>query len=122
MFGWIPILGPIFDGIVSIWKGYQQVDITKIKTAGTVTVEETKASANIIASTKDDICLRFLRDLVIAFPVFWFALIGWDTIWAEHDPSLMWHVANFPTTLAYYPYAVLVFLLGNIGINMWSRR
>lgn len=122
MFTWLPLIGPILQGLGSIYTSFTNKEIAKIQAGTTVTVAETNASVQIIQATMNDICLRILRDLLILFPVVWTALIGWDTIVANHWPSLMWHVAKYPPSLSYLPYAVMVFLLGNIGLNMLSRK
>lgn len=123
MLGWIPIIGPIIQGLFntasSIYGKFKdtQVDLRKQE------VTEAQISANIIESTKDDIGLRLSRD-IICFPIsIWCALVSWDTIVALRYPDLMFHVAGFDkTSVPYLPYAVLTFLLGNIGINMWNRK
>ena len=122
MLGWIPILGPIIDGVTSIFKGYFGLREQQVITQGQVDVAATQTAANIIATTKDDIGVRFARDLLIFPPVCWAALIGWDTIMARHSPDLMWHVEKYPDVLAYLPYMSFVFLLGNIGLNIWRNR
>lgn len=97
-------------------------DVEKTRITRTSDVEEAKVSAEIIKATQDDWGLRISRDL-ICFPVaVWAALMSWDTIVANHWRWLMWDVPNFPPSVEYIPYAVMVFLLGNIGINMWSRK
>lgn len=122
MFGWIPIVGPIIDGIVSIFKGYQQVDVEKYKVDGKIDIAAMQASSANIVATKDDIGVRFWRDVALAFPITWSALTGWDTIMAEHNRALMWHVAKYPDSLSYLPGLALGFLLGNIGLNIWRRK
>jgi hypothetical protein len=122
MFGWIPIIGPIVDGVVSIWKGYQNVDIQKYTIDGKVDVAAMQASVANIQATKDDIGIRLLRDLALTPAVVWIALIGWDTIISSHYPNLMWHVNTFPSSVSYYPGLALGFLLGNIGLNIWRRK
>lgn len=122
MLGWIPIIGPIIEGIVSAFNKSQDTRVAVLKTNRTSDLEEAKVSAQIIETTKDDIGIRLMRDCAIFFPVVWSMLIGWDTIIAKRWPDLMWHVANYPDSVAYLPYAALVFLLGNIGINAWKRK
>lgn len=122
MFSWIPIIGPIIDGIVHIFSKYQDTVLGKYKVDGTVDVEAMKASANIIQSTKDDICLRLLRDALCLPVVVWTMIIGWDTIVVRHHPEWVWIVEKYPASVEYLPYAVIMFLLGNIGINAWKRR
>ena len=124
MLSWIPIVGPIIQGIVSIFtkKMDTTVQITKIQRDADV--QEAQVSQQIIHDTSDDIALRFMRDLAVFPVVAWSALIGWDTIiayqpWAK---SWMWGVPNYPASVGYLPYAVIVFLFGNIGLNIWKRR
>lgn len=123
MLAFLPIIGPIIQGISSIFTGYFNTQV-QIKQANVQQdIAESQVSAQIIHDTQDDIGLRLMRDLVCFPVVVWSCLIGWDTIIAntQFNPW-MWHVANYPSTVSYLPYAVLVFLLGNIGINMWSRK
>lgn len=130
MLSWIPLLGPIIQGIMntgsSIYFKYKDTELGKLQTNRTNDLEEAKVSASIIQTTNDSIGVRFMRDL-ICFPVaVWTALLSWDTIVAESTVigrDWMWHVASFEKTGApYLPYVVLTFLLGNIGLNMWNRK
>lgn len=122
MLGWIPFLGPIIEGVVSIFTKYRDTDLEKYKTKIGADVEEAKVSSNIISATKDDIGLRLMRDAVCLPVVAWSCIVGWDTIVAVRYPWLMFHVEKYPDSVGYLPYAVLVFLLGNIGINTWKRK
>jgi len=122
MFGWIPIIGPIIDGIKYIFGKYEDTQLGKYIVDGKVDIATMQASANIIAATKDDIGIRLLRDMALTPAVVWIFLIGWDTLIAHKWPSLMWHVANFPDSVSYYPGMALGFLLGNIGLNVWRRK
>lgn len=123
MFSWIPIIGPIIQGIVSIFVKSQDTKLAVLKTNRSSDIEEAKVSAEIIQSTKDDIGLRFMRDAMCFPVVVWTTLVSWDTIVALRYPEWMFHVAGFDkTSVPYLPYAVIVFLLGNIGINMWNRK
>jgi hypothetical protein len=123
MLAFLPIIGPIIQGIASIFTGYfnQKVQIKQADVQQDIA--ETQASTQIIHDTQDSIGLRLMRDLVCFPVVMWSFLIGWDTIIANTSyKDWMWHVANYPDTVSYLPYAVLVFLLGNVGINMWGRK
>lgn len=122
MLSWIPLVGPIIQGIVSIFTKYQDTTLGKYKVDGTIDVEAMKASAQIIHDTQDDIGLRLLRDAVCLPVVIWTMFIGWDTIIIMHNPDWTFPVAKYPQSVAYLPYAVIMFLLGNIGINAWKRR
>lgn len=124
MLAFLPIIGPIIQGIISIFTKVEDTKVEVLKTERGTEVEEAKVSAQIIQTTQDDIGLRFMRDLMIFPVVVWTTLLCWDTIIAESVmKDYMWHLASFEKTGApYLPYAVIVFLLGNIGINMWNRK
>lgn len=119
---WIPLIGPIIEGLFGFLNKRQDNALAKYKIGTEADVEDAKTSARIIEATKDDIGLRLLRDAMLLFPVIWSALIGWDTIVAIRFPDLMWHTSDYPEGVRYLPYAAVTFLLGNIGINAWKRR
>lgn len=120
--GWIPIIGPIIDGIVSMFNKFQDKEIVGIQTAGASDIEAAKASVQIIHDTRDDIGVRLSRDLII-FPVaVWCAIGTWDTIVAHHNPELMYIIEKFPTgPLELLPHAVLAFLLGWTAMKAFRR-
>lgn len=120
--GFIPLFGPIIQGLASIFNGFTSMEAVKLQTASQTTIAETQASVQIIQATSNDIGIRIMRDALLLFPVVWSGLVGWDTIVAKHWPKLMWHTAEYPAALSYLPYAVMVFLLGNIGINSWKNK
>ena len=124
MLSWLPIIGPIVQLIVSIFNKKQDTDLAKLQTKTNAEVENAKTAANIIYATKDDMGIRLARDIIIYPVAAWTALVTWDTIIAESSfRDYMFHVASFEnTSVPYLPYAVLVFLLGNIGINAWRSR
>lgn len=119
---WLPLIGPIVEGFFGFLNKRSDNALEKYKTGVSADTEDAKTSARIIEATQDDICIRFMRDAVCFPVVVWSMLIGWDTIIAKKWPELMWHVEKYPESVAYLPYAVLVFLLGNVGINAWKRR
>lgn len=123
---WIPLIGPILQGLASTVSGiyfkYKDTELGKLQTNRTNDLEEAKVSAGIIRDTNDDIALRIMRDAAVLPVVTWSMLIGWDTIIVKKYPELMWHVEKYPDSVGYLPYVVLVFLFGNIGLNMWKRK
>lgn len=118
MLSWIPLIGPIIQGITSIFSGYFSEKTAVVQAE----VETEKTAAEIIRDTNEDILLRILRDMAVAPVVVWSMFIGWDTIVAYHYPDLMWRIPNYPESVAYLPYIVLVFLFGNIGLNIWRNK
>lgn len=109
LLGWIPIIGPIVDGLVSIVRGRQNVEVEKAK----LSVEELRVRLTYLEAVKDQIDIRIARDLII-FPVaVWCAIGTWDTIMAISYRNLMFHIEKFPPgPLEYLPFAVLAYLLG----------
>jgi hypothetical protein len=123
----LPIIGPIIQGITSIFTKAMDTKVEVLKTERGADVQEAQVSSQIIHDTQDDIGLRLMRDILCFPTVMWAFLIGWDTIIADPQQVLiphewMFHVANYPQTVGYLPYAVVVFLLGNIGLNIWKRK
>lgn len=121
---WIPVIGPIINGITSIYSKSQDTKVIQIKEDSANRQLEVKTSYSILELFRDDIGLKIARDIIVWPVAIWTALVSWDTIVAESILSdWMWHVASFDkTSVPYLPYAVLVFLLGNIGINTWNKR
>ncbi len=122
MLGWLPIIGPLIQGIVSIFTKYKDTELGKYTVDGKIIVSETQASAQIIHDTADDIGIRLARDLLIYPTIIWVDLIVWDKLVVLEYPHLVFSVAGLPESIAYLPFAVATFLLGNIGLNMWKRR
>jgi len=122
MLSWIPLLGPILQGLFntvsSIYSKFKDTQLGMRQAE----VDEAKVSADIIHTTNDDIGLRIMRDALCAPVVVWMGIIGWDTIIVRHFPNLVFIVEKYPDSVAYMPYAVITFLLGNIGINAWTRK
>lgn len=121
---WVPIIGPIINGIVSIVSKKEDTKTIQIQEDSVNRQLETKTSADILSIFRDDIGLRIARDIIVWPVAIWTMLVSWDTIIAESAyRDWMFHVASFDkTSVPYLPYAVLVFLLGNIGINSWNKK
>jgi hypothetical protein len=109
LLGWLPIIGPIIDGVFSVAK-----NITDNKSKKDFNdLDEIKSRLEVMKAFKDDIMTRLCRDLIM-FPVaIWCAIGTWDTIIAVRYPDLRFLIAPFPTgPLEYLPFAVLAFLFG----------
>lgn len=122
MFSWIPVLGPIIQGLTTVFIKSKDTELEKIRIDADVHNQDVLASTRILEAFKDDIGLRFMRDLVCFPVVIWSVIIGWDTVVALRFPELKFNVAEYPASVSYLPYAVLIFLLGNVGINAWRTK
>lgn len=109
LLGWLPIIGPIIDGVFSVAKNL--TDNKAKKDANNL--QEIQARLEVMKAFKDDIMTRLCRDLIM-FPVaVWCAIGTWDTIVALRFNELKFGIASFPTgPLEYLPFAVLAFLFG----------
>jgi len=122
MLAWIPLLGPIIQGLLNTAANiYGKFADTKIAQIKGETVDA-QTSAQIIRDTNDDLGLRILRDAALVMPISWSTLIGWDTIVAYRFPNLMFHVYNYPPTVQYIPYGAFAFLFGLLGFKIWKGK
>lgn len=115
--GWIPIIGPIIQGIVSIWTGKQQ-ETVQLRQAD---VEDNRTAASIIAAT-DSLGLRLARDMYCAPAIVHLWLTSWDTFVSQNHHSWMLHIAAYPPSYSWYTYSVAAFLVGSIGLNFWKNK
>lgn len=123
MFTWLPIVGPIIDGIVSIFNKKADTTVANRQIDADVRKAEITSSTQTLIAFKDDINIRISRDIII-FPVcVWTGLIVWDKIVAIPFPYLVWGVLPLTeaTGLAFLPYAVMTFLFGVVAVNTWKR-
>jgi hypothetical protein len=126
LLSWIPLLGPILQGlfntVTSIYSKFKDTQLGMREQE----VAEAKVSEQIIHDTNDDVALRIMRDAAIFPVVVWSMLIGWDTIIAWSPVAELrnwnWPIPPYPPSVGYLPYVVLVFLFGNIGLNIWKRK
>ena len=118
MFNWIPLIGPVIQGITSIFTSFFSVKVAQID----ADAKTAQVSEQIIKDTQDDIALRIMRDMIILPVSLWCFCIGYDTLIVAHWPEYMFLVPPFPNTVEYLPYVVLTFLFGNIGLNFWRNK
>ena len=121
MFGWVPIIGPIIDGIVNTVKSFFDYKSVQYKVDGSVDIEAMKTQAQIIESTKDDIGIRLARDLMLYPMAIWIDLVVWDNIVVHKYPDLVWTVERFPPGLEWFPYMVFGSIFGLGVLGMFKR-
>lgn len=122
LLSWIPLIGPIVQGIAGIFTKKEDTALAKYQTDASVRKDDNATALGTLQTFKDDVGIKIMRDMVCFPVVVWSMIIGWDTIVALRFPDLMFHIDKYPESVAYLPYAVLVFLLGNIGINAWKTK
>lgn len=123
MLSWLPVLGPILQSILSsatsIYGKFKDTELGKAQVEGQVRQTEVNASVQLTTAFKDDTSLKVMRDLLIAPIVIWSALGYWDKIIEHTHPEWVVQIHAFPdgSPLAYLPFAVFIFLFGNLWLN-----
>ena len=118
MLSWIPIIGPVIDGITKIFGGFFSTKQAQIQ----ADVETSKTIAHTTEVFHDDPGFRLLRDLALFPAVVFIAVVSWNNLVLYHYPSLNWVVAKYPPGLEWYPYAALTCLFGLNLMSIWKRN
>lgn len=123
MLSWIPLIGPIIDGLVSIFT--KKMDTTvQVKTieAGQEKVL-VQSSQQTLTDFKDDIGIRIIRDALLVPIIVWTDLIVWDKIIELRHPDWVWGVKPLTdaTGIEFLPYAAITFLLGWAAMKSFKR-
>jgi hypothetical protein len=123
MLGWLPIVGPIIEGIVSAWNKKLDTDVQKKKIDGDVWVKEADLSTQIVLANNTRTEIRFLQSLILTPVCVWTSLIVWDKIIALKYPYLVWGILPIKedTGISFLPYAAMVYLFGTIALDKWKR-
>lgn len=121
MLGWIPIIGPIIQGIVSVFNKWQDTTLGKYQVDGQVDLAAVKASTDITLAFNNNISVNIARDLIMFPGSLWCGLYLWDKIVAHHYPDLVWDVAPLDGPLAILPMALLTFFFGMSALGIWRR-
>lgn len=117
MWGWLPIVGPIIDGIVSIFNKQADVGLAKQQDSNKTDLGVIQARAQVAIAFKDDIGSRLARDLIMFPTSLWVFLVFWDSMVKNLAPSLTWRIEQVPTSFEYIPYAVIAFLF----VTAWKK-
>jgi hypothetical protein len=115
--GWLPVVGPILDGIGRVISHFTDRDIAIAKVNGEVTIEGYKAANQITLAFVNDIAVRLARDIVMFPGSAWCGLYIWDKIVAHHYPWLVYDVAPLDGPMVYLPYALMTFFFGAAWLN-----
>ncbi len=120
MLSWIPLLGPIIDGITSIWTSFQNTKLGKYKVDGEVYQAQLTANNDITLAFIRDIPVRLARDIVMFPGSVWCGIYIWDKIVGHHYPELVFGVLPLSGPMVYLPYALMAFFFGSAAMN-WNK-
>lgn len=117
----IPILGPIFNGVVSIYKQKTDTEVTKIKMENDMTVEGMKDSNQLVTLFANDVMVKVCRDIIMVPGSIYCGTIIWDRFMDIRYPELVWGVLPLQGAMEYLPYALLTFFFGSAFLY-WKRK
>lgn len=117
----IPIVGPIIDGVVSVYKQKTNTDVTKIKMDNELTVQGMQASNQLVSLFASDAMVRACRDIVMVPGSIYCGTIIWDRFMDIRHPELVWGVLPLQGAMEYLPYALLTFFFGS-AFTYWMKR
>lgn len=117
----LPIIGPLIDGIVAVIKGKQDTTVKLAQTEAGVTQAGMVAANEITTAFVSDSHVRFCRDLIMFPGSIYCGTIIWDR-WIEIKyPGLVWGVKPLVGAMEYLPFALLTFFFGAAYLY-WKRR
>lgn len=121
MLGWLPIIGPVIEGIVAVIKGRQDTSVKMATLASGERVEQIKASNDLTKAFVDDVGVRICRDMIMFPGSIYCGTIIWDRFMDQRHPELVWGVLPLQGAIEYLPYALLTFFFGSAYL-MWKQR
>ena len=121
MLSWLPFLGPIIDGIVSIFTKVKDTDLGKYEVDGQVFTEVTKDNSLITLAFVHDIPVRIARDIIMFPGSIWCALYIEGRIMDVKHPEWVFPVKSLDGPMAYLPYALMTFFFG-MSYLTWKQK
>lgn len=117
----IPIVGPIIDGVVSIYKQKTDTEVTKIKLSNDLTVQAMQSSNQLVSLFASDVMVRVCRDIIMFPGSIYCGTIIWDRFMDIRHPELVWGVLPLQGAMEYLPYALLTFFFGSAFLY-WNKK
>lgn len=117
----IPIVGPIIDGLVSVYKQKTNTEVTKIKLSNDLTVQAMQSSNQLVSLFASDVMVRVCRDIIMFPGSIYCGTIIWDRFMDIRHPELVWGVLPLQGAMEYLPYALLTFFFGSAFLY-WNKK
>lgn len=121
LLGWIPVLGPVIDGILSIFTKHEDTVVEKYKVDGSVDTQIIQSSTQLTLAMANDIAFRLARDLVMFPGALWCGLFVEGKIMDRMYPEYVWTVSALDGPLEYLPYALFTYFFGVTAMHIWRR-
>lgn len=117
LLGWLPVVGPIIDGITTVFGKFQDTKLGIYQVDSQTTIASWKAANDLTLGFKDSIPVRLARDMVMFPGALWCALYIWGRTWDIYEPSWVIPVKSLDGPMAYLPYALLTFFFGMAALR-----
>lgn len=117
----IPVLGPIIDGVVSIYKQKTDTDVTKMKINTEADVQYMQSTNQLVTTFASDAVVRACRDIIMVPGSIYCGTIIWDRFVNIRYPDWVWGVLPLQGAMEYLPYALLTFFFGSAFLY-WKRK
>jgi len=117
----IPVLGPIIDGVVSIYKQKTDTDVQKLTINTNADVAYMQSTNQLVSSFASDAMVRACRDIIMVPGSIYCGAIIWDRFMDLRYPGLVWGVLPLQGAMEYLPYALLTFFFGSAFLY-WNRK
>lgn len=117
----IPILGPLIDGAVSIYKQKTDVEVTKLKINTDADVALIQSTDQLVKAFASDAMVRACRDIIMVPGSVYCGTIIWDRFMDHRHPEWVWGVLPLQGAMEYLPHALLAFFFGSAFLY-WKRR
>lgn len=117
----IPILGPIIDGVVSIYKQKTDTDVQKLTIDTNANVAYMQSTNALVTTFASDAAVKVCRDIIMFPGSIYCGTIIWDRFMDTRHPELVWGVLPLQGAMEYLPYALLTFFFGSAFL-FWNRK
>lgn len=117
----IPVIGPIVQGVVDLFKQRADVDLQKTldanKTALGKSTDANKTDVAVLQTrlalalaTKDDLGPKLMKDIIMYPVAVWTLLYYYSLTFKGLIPDHVWEIGVPPESMQYIPYAVIAYL------------
>lgn len=117
LLGFIPILGPLIQGISSIFSSVYSEKAVAVKTDAEVTIASWHAANDLTVAFQNSVSVRIARDMIMFPGSLWCGLYIWGRTWDIYAPSLVIPVKTLDGPMAYLPFALLTFFFGMAALK-----
>lgn len=126
MFAWLPIIGPFIQAALNAYTKSQdtkialtQIAATRDTEFGAQDVQIIQARSGLAIALKDDIGVKFARDLILNWYAVYISLIFYDSCFRNLLPDFMtWRVLALPASLEYLCAAIVALLF----VSAWRGK